>query len=144
MNSPRSERWKVRGFFEMTSRASLDNLPQLLLAAARGAADLQATNLVVLDVGDVLGITDWFLVASSSNTRQVRRVAEEVEVAVKGAGGDGPLRTEGMEDARWILLDFGMFVVHVFHDETRSFYDIERLWSDVPKISFDADGNPIS
>ena len=128
----------------MTSRASLDNLPQLLLAAAQGAADLQATDLVALDVGDVLGITDWFLVASSSNTRQVRRVAEEVEVAVKGAGGDGPLRIEGMEDARWILLDFGMFVVHIFHDETRSFYDIERLWSDVPKISFDADGNPIS
>ncbi|MAR53982.1 MAG: ribosome silencing factor [Acidimicrobiaceae bacterium] len=128
----------------MTSRASLDNLPQLLLAAAQGAADLQATDLLALDVGDVLGITDWFLVASSSNTRQVRRVAEEVEVAVKGAGGDGPLRIEGMEDARWILLDFGMFVVHVFHDETRSFYDIERLWSDVPKISFDADGNPIS
>ena len=128
----------------MTSRASLDNLPQLLLAAAQGAADLQATGLLALDVGDVLGITDWFLVASSSNTRQVRRVAEEVEVAVKGAGGDGPLRIEGMEDARWILLDFGMFVVHVFHDETRSFYDIERLWSDVPKISFDADGNPIS
>ncbi|MBA4813349.1 MAG: ribosome silencing factor [Acidimicrobiales bacterium] len=128
----------------MTSRASLDNLPQLLLAAAQGAADLKATDLVALDVGDVLGITDWFLVASSSNTRQVRRVAEEVEVAVKGAGGDGPLRIEGMEDARWILLDFGMFVVHVFHDETRSFYDIERLWSDVPKISFDADGNPIS
>ncbi|HCJ85066.1 MAG: hypothetical protein MB55_09775 [marine actinobacterium MedAcidi-G3] len=128
----------------MTSRASLDNLPQLLLAAAQGAADLQATDLLALDVGDVLGITDWFLVASSSNTRQVRRVAEEVEVAVKGAGGDGPLRIEGMEDARWILLDFGMFVVHIFHDETRSFYDIERLWSDVPKISFDADGNPIS
>ena len=127
----------------MTSRASLDNLPQLLLAAAQGAADLQATDLLALDVGDVLGITDWFLVASSSNTRQVRRVAEEVEVAVKGAGGDGPLRIEGMEDARWILLDFGMFVVHVFHDETRSFYDIERLWSDVPKISFDADGNPL-
>tara|TARA_B100001142_G_C14026292_1_gene536324 strand:- start:204 stop:590 length:387 start_codon:yes stop_codon:yes gene_type:complete len=128
----------------MTSRASLDNLPQLLLAAAQGAADLQATDLLALDVGDVLGITDWFLVASSSNTRQVRRVAEEVEVAVKGAGGDGPLRIEGMEDARWILLDFGMFVVHIFHDETRSFYDIERLWSDVPKISFDADGNPTS
>jgi len=128
----------------MTSRASLDNLPQLLLAAAQGAADLQATDLLALDVGDVLGITDWFLVASSSNTRQVRRVAEEVEVAVKGAGGDGPLRIEGMEDARWILLDFGMFVVHILHDETRSFYDIERLWSDVPKISFDADGNPIS
>ena len=128
----------------MNSRASSDKLPQLVLAAAQGAADLQATDLVALDVGDVLGITDWFLVTSSSNTRQVRRVAEEVEAAVKKAGGEGPLRIEGIEDARWVLLDFGIFVVHVFHDETRSFYDIERLWSDVPKISFDLDGNPTS
>jgi ribosome-associated protein len=126
----------------MNSRVSSNNLPPLVLAAAQGAADLQSTDLVALDVGDVLGITDWFLVTSSSNTRQVRRVAEEVEAAVKQAGGDGPLRIEGMEDATWILLDFGIFVVHVFHEETRSFYDIERLWSDVSKVEFDADGKP--
>ena len=125
----------------MNSRASSDNLPPLLLAAAQGAADLQSTDVVALDVGAVLGITDWFLVASSSNTRQVRRVAEQVETAVKEAGGIGPLRIEGLEDATWILLDFGLIVVHVFHEETRSFYDIERLWSDVPKFQFDVDGN---
>ena len=125
----------------MNSRASSDDLPPLLLAAAQGAADLQSTDVVALEVGDVLGITDWFLVASSSNTRQVRRVAEQVETAVKEAGGKGPLRIEGLEDATWILLDFGLFVVHVFHEETRSFYDIERLWSDVPKFQFDVDGN---
>ena len=125
----------------MNSRASSDDLPPLLLAAAQGAADLQSTDVVALEVGDVLGITDWFLVASSSNTRQVRRVAEQVETAVKEAGGEGPLRIEGLEDATWILLDFGLFVVHVFHEETRSFYDIERLWSDVPKFQFDVDGN---
>jgi len=114
----------------------------MLLAAARGAADLQARDVVALDVGDVLGITDWFVVTSASNTRQVRRVAEQVEEAVKSAGGDGPLRVEGLEDATWVLLDFGLFVVHVFYDETRSFYDIERLWSDVPKVRFDQDGIP--
>ena len=128
----------------MNSRASSDNLPPLLLAAAQGAADLQSTDVVALDVGDVLGITDWFLVASSSNTRQVRRVAEQVETAVKEAGGEGPLRIEGLEDATWILLDFGLFVVHVFHEETRSFYDIERLWSDVRRFQFDVDGTPAS
>ena len=128
----------------MNSPGSSHNLAPLLLAAAQGAADLQSTDVVALDVGDVLGITDWFLVASASNIRQVRRVAEEVEAAVKQAGGDGPLRIEGMEDATWILLDFGIFVVHVFHEETRSFYDIERLWSDVPKFRFDADGKPTS
>ena len=128
----------------MNSPGSSHNLPPSLLAAAQGAADLQSTDVVALDVGDVLGITDWFLVASASNIRQVRRVAEEVEAAVKQAGGEGPLRIEGMEDATWILLDFGIFVVHVFHEETRSFYDIERLWSDVPKFRFDADGKPTS
>mgnify|MGYP001176293777 FL=1 len=119
-------------------------LPSLLLAAARGAAELQATDVVALDVGDVLGITDWFIVASAPNLRQVRRIAEEVEEAVKAAGGDGPRRIEGLEDATWILLDFGVFVVHVFYDETRSFYDIERLWSDVPRIRFNEDGIPTS
>ena len=128
----------------MNSPGSSHNLPPLLLAAAQGAADLQSSDVVALDVGDVLGITDWFLVASASNIRQVRRVAEEVEAAVKQAGGEGPLRIEGMEDATWMLLDFGIFVVHVFHEETRSFYDIERLWSDVPKFRFDDDGKPTS
>jgi len=126
----------------MNKPVNAEQVPPLILAAVRGAADLQATDLVVLDVGDVLGITDWFLIASASNIRQGRRIAEQVEAAVKGAGGDGPLRIEGLEDARWILMDFGIFVVHVFHDDTRSFYDIERLWSDVPRIQFEADGQP--
>ena len=126
----------------MNNHAGPQPLPPMLLAAARGAADLQARDVVALDVGDVLGITDWFVVTSASNTRQVRRVAEQVEDAVKSAGGDGPLRVEGLEDATWVLLDFGLFVVHVFYDETRSFYDIERLWSDVPKVRFDQDGIP--
>ena len=134
----------MREFCEMNNDSSAEQLPTLVLAAARGAADLQASDLVVLDVGDVIGITDWFLIASSSNVRQVRRVAEEVEAAVKDAGGDGPTRIEGLEDAKWILMDFGVFVVHVFHDDTRSFYDIERLWSDVPRVRFDVDGQPIA
>jgi ribosome-associated protein len=128
----------------MNSRSDSDSLPPLLLAAARGASDLQATDVLALDVGDVLGITDWFVVASASNVRQVRRIAEQVEEAVKASGGQGPLRIEGLEDATWILLDFGLFVVHVFYEETRSFYDIERLWSDVPKIRFDENGVPAS
>ena len=128
----------------MNSRSDPGLLPPLLLAAARGAADLQATDVLALDVGDVLGITDWFVVASASNVRQVRRIAEQVEEAVKASGGQGPLRIDGLEDATWILLDFGLFVVHVFYEETRSFYDIERLWSDVPKIKFDENGVPAS
>lgn len=111
-------------------------LPPLVEAAARGASNLQAHDIVALDVGDVIAITDWFVIASASNVRQVRRVAEEVEAEVKLAGGEGPLRIEGLEDATWVLLDFGPFVVHVFHEETRAYYDIERLWSDVARVEY--------
>ena len=69
-------------------------------------------------------------------SEEVEEVAEQVEEAVKSAGGDGPLRIEGLEDSLWVLLDFGPFVVHVFHEETRAFYDIERLWSDVQRFNF--------
>ena len=108
-------------------------LPLLVEAAARGASNLLADNIVVLMVGDVLAITDHFVIASASNTRQVKRIVEEVESEVKSAGGEGPLRIEGLQHGRWALMDFGPFVVHVFHDETRRFYDLERLWSDVPR-----------
>jgi ribosome-associated protein len=91
---------------------------------------------VVLDVGDVLAIVDRFVVTGASNTRQVRTIAEEVEEQVKRAGFDGPLRSEGLDDSRWVLLDFGDVVVHVFLDEAREYYDLERLWSDVPRVDW--------
>jgi ribosome-associated protein len=111
-------------------------LLKLVEAAGEGASDLQAIDVVALDVGDIISITDWFVIASGTNVRQVRRIAEQVEEAVKSAGGDGPLRIEGLEDSLWVLLDLGPFVVHVFHEETRAFYDIERLWSDVQRFNF--------
>jgi ribosome-associated protein len=111
-------------------------LLKLVEAAGEGASDLQAIDIVALDVGDIISITDWFVIASGTNVRQVRRIADQVEESVKSAGGDGPLRIEGLEDSLWVLLDFGPFVVHVFHEETRAFYDIERLWSDVQRFNF--------
>ena len=111
-------------------------LLKLVEAAGEGASDLQAVDIVALDVGDIISITDWFVIASGNNVRQVRRIAEQVEEAVKLACGDGPLSIEGLEDSLWVLMDFGPFVVHVFHEETRAFYDIERLWSDVPRFNF--------
>lgn len=115
---------------------SADSLPDLVDAAARGASEIKAEDIVILDVGDVLGITDHFIIASGTNPRQVRRIAEEIEAAVKAAGGEGPRRVEGVREAAWILLDFGPFVAHVFHDETRRFYDLERLWGDVPRTDW--------
>jgi ribosome-associated protein len=107
--------------------------------AARAAADKQGADTVVLDVGDVLAIVERFVVTGAPNTRQVRTIAEEVEEQVKLAGFDGPLRVEGLDDSRWVLLDFGDVVVHVFLDEAREYYDLERLWRDVPRIRWSED-----
>lgn len=112
-------------------------VPPLVRAAVDGAAEMSAERIVALDVGDVLAITDWFIIASAPNARRVRRIAELMEVHVKAAGGPGPIRTEGLDEAQWVLLDFGEFVAHVFHEPSREYYDLERLWSDVPRHEFD-------
>ena len=114
--------------------------------AARAADDKQGSDIVALDVGGVLAIVDWFVITSAGNARQVRTIAEEVEEQVKRQSGDGPLRVEGMDDARWVLLDFGDVVVHVFLEEVRAFYELERLWGDVPRLDWAAPtaGHPTS
>ena len=94
-------------------------------------------------MGEVLGITDAFLITSASNVRLVRTVVEEIERRLKDAGGPVPLRTEGLDDARWVLMDYGDFVVHVFLEEVRRHYDLERLWSDVPKLEWEPDARRV-
>ncbi len=106
------------------------------VAAALAADAKHGEDTVVLEVGDVLAITDYFVITSGVNSRQVRTIAEEVEVKVAEAGGPRPLRTEGFDDLRWVLLDYGAFVVHVFLQEARDYYSLERLWSDVPRLSW--------
>jgi ribosome-associated protein len=102
-------------------------------AAAQAAASKLAADTLILDVQKVLGITDAFVVTSGTNRRQVLTIADEVEAQVKAVGGPAPLRTEGRTDAQWLLLDYGDFVVHVFLDEVRRYYDLERLWADAPR-----------
>ena len=91
---------------------------------------------MVLEVGDVLAITGWFVITGGTNTRQVRTIAEEIEEKVAEAGGPKPLRVEGLDAGQWVLLDYGDFIVHVFLDEAREFYDLERLWRDVPSLDW--------
>jgi len=107
--------------------------------AAGAAASKKAIDPVVLAVGDVLAITDHFVITSGSNPRQVRTIAEEIERQITEAGGPKPLRTEGLDDLRWVLLDYGDFVVHVFLEEARHYYELERLWSDVPRVAWAAE-----
>jgi ribosome-associated protein len=109
----------------------------MAVIAARAAADKQGQETVVFEVAQVLAITDHFVITSGANTRQVRTIAEEVEQQIKDAGGPGPIRIEGLDDARWVLMDYGDFVVHVFLDEVRRYYDLERLWADAPRVAWD-------
>jgi ribosome-associated protein len=105
--------------------------------AARAAATKTDASTLVLDVGEVLGIVRWFVVTDGRNPRQVKTIAEEVERLVAEAGGPRPLRVEGLSGLEWVLLDYGDLVVHVFHRELRSFYDLERLFSDVPRLAWE-------
>jgi ribosome-associated protein len=107
-----------------------------VIAAARAAATKTDESTVVLDVGDVLSITGWFVITSGTNTRQVRTIAETIEESVAQLGGPKPLRIEGLDTSQWVLMDYGDFIVHVFIDETRAFYDLERLWRDVPTVKW--------
>ena len=99
---------------------------------------------MVLDVGDIIGITEAFVITSGNNVRQVRTIAEEVERKLKEQGTSGPTQVEGLSDASWVLLDYGDFVVHVFMRETRSYYDLERLWSDAPRIAWEEQAAAVS
>lgn len=95
-------------------------------------------------MGGVLAIVDWFVIVTASNPRQARTIAEEVEEHLRRHDGDGPLRVEGGDDARWILLDFGDIVVHVLSEEAREFYDLERLWGDVARLEWDDQNTPLA
>ena len=115
-----------------------DVVLSLARLAAQAAASKTDEPTVLLDVGDVLAITNYFVITGGRNARQVRTVAEEVEAQVATGGGPRPLRVEGLDSLRWVLLDYGDFVVHVLLDEARAYYELERLWSDVPHIDWAA------
>jgi ribosome-associated protein len=110
----------------------------LAITAARAADDKKAENTIVLQVGNVLGITEYFVITSASNRRLVRTIVDAVEEQVRAEHGRSPLRSEGVGEQQWVLVDFGDVVVHVFADEVRAYYEIERLYRDVPRLEWQA------
>ena len=106
--------------------------------AIDAAAEKKGADLAILDVGDVLAIIDLFVLVSAANARQVRTIVDEVEKALTDHDASKPLSVEGLADASWVLLDYGDIVVHVFLDETRAYYDLDRLWGDVPRLDVPA------
>lgn len=110
---------------------------ELAEIAAIAADEKQASELVALDVSGPLPLTDVFLIANGRSERNVIAIAEAIEESMLRQGVK-PLRREGRAEGRWVLLDFGDMVAHVFHEEERMYYSLERLWKDCPAIPLDA------
>jgi ribosome-associated protein len=110
---------------------------ELAVVAATAAADKLAVDIVALDVSETLVITDVFLLCSAQNERQVKAIVDAIEAALDARDID-PVRREGERDGRWVLLDYLDVVVHVQHEDERSFYGLERLWKDCPAIELPA------
>jgi ribosome-associated protein len=106
---------------------------RLLRAAVKAVVDKKGSNPVILDLREVSSVTDYFLIVSGSTARQVKAMAEAIDEEVSKEKVN-PLRTEGVTGAKWILMDYGDFVVHLFEESTRAFYDLERLWRHVPSM----------
>jgi ribosome-associated protein len=111
-------------------------LPAELTRAVRAALDKKATNVVVLDLRETPAFTDFFVLCSGQNTRQVKAIADSIEDELRKAGVR-PAHVEGYDRADWILMDFFTFIVHVFAPHTRDFYSLERLWGDAERIDMD-------
>jgi ribosome-associated protein len=106
------------------------------IAAARAASAKQAEDIVILDVSEIIVITDHFVICTAGSHRQIRTVIDSVEEVLRGLGVK-PVRREGESEAGWWLLDYVDVVVHVFGPEEREYYDLERLWSDAPRVDWE-------
>lgn len=109
--------------------------------AARAASDKRATDIVAIDVAELLVVTDYFVICTGNTDIQVRAIAEEVEDRLREEGDIKPIGREGAAEGRWVLLDFGDLVVHVFQPEERAFYRLENLWNDAPRLELPEDVN---
>jgi ribosome-associated protein len=104
--------------------------------AANAAHDKKAEDILILEVGSIMGIVEHFVVTSASNTRQVKTIVDEVEKQMRERADAKPRAVEGLTDASWVLVDYGDIVVHVFLTETREFYGLERLWADAERVEW--------
>lgn len=116
------------------SRTAFDELDEPVKLALHSASEKKAVNLVALDLRDIASFTEIFVIASGTNQRQVQAIADEITEQLKKQLNARPIRVEGYNTAEWILIDFGDFIVHIFEQKAREFYDLERLWRDAKKV----------
>jgi ribosome-associated protein len=109
-----------------------NSIEERVRLAVAAALDKKATNLDVLAVGELTSIADYFVICSATNERQAQAIGDNVLDRLKEEMGVKPLLVEGATPGRWVLLDFGDFIVHIFTEDVRRFYGLERLWGDAP------------
>lgn len=117
--------------------SSIESRVRLAVAAA---LDKKATDLDVLQVGELTSIADYFILCSAGNERQASAIADAILERLKSELGVKPLLVEGTTPGRWVLLDFGDFIVHIFTEDVRRFYGLERLWGDAPNVTAEYTG----
>ena len=115
-------------------RTPFDQLDPELQLAIRSADEKKAVNMIALDLREVASFTEFFVIASGTNPRQVQAIADEINEQLKKQLRRRPVRIEGYAAAEWILLDYGDFIIHLFDKEARDFYDLERLWRDARRV----------
>lgn len=120
---------------------TVEGLPSEVTRAAELALDRKAEDVVVLDLRGINSATDFFVLATGNSDVQVKAIAEHVRDELRGASVRAD-HVEGLDTGRWVLMDFIDFVVHVFHPESRSFYQLEALWGDAPRIEFEDEPGP--
>lgn len=117
-----------------------DRAKKLALAAARVAEETRGTAIQVLDLRHVTDVFDYFVIATGTSRRQMHAMADEIKQALKQSHRDTPRGVEGYEDGRWIVMDYGDVVVHLFDAESREYWDIEHLWGDAKQVPVAAAG----
>jgi ribosome-associated protein len=118
-----------------THKASPESVEAARIAAL-AISEKKGEDIVLLDLSNLLVVTDVFLVASGTSTRHVKTLVDDAALALRDAGRK-PIRREGVDHGEWVLLDYGDVVIHVFDRETRAYYELERLWADAPRIEFE-------
>lgn len=116
-----------------TASEKNEELDANVIAAVRAADEKKALETVVLDLRELASFTDYFIITSGTNVRQVQAIADEVVEQLKKQGKRA-LRMEGYSTAEWVLVDYGDFILHVFEDKARKFYDLERLWREAVRV----------
>jgi len=122
----------------LASEEKFADLDERIIAALHAASEKKAIETVVLDLREIATFTDYFVITSGANQRQVQAISDEVVDTLKKSGTPAA-RVEGYRTAEWILLDYGDFIVHVFEDKSRRFYDLERLWREGKRVELPAD-----